>query len=355
MHSSASAFHVRFLSSSSTPSPIVALTIARHVAMEGGSDFSAISASLIQLSRSIVTPCDLSDLTARAMILSIIFSLPLASSSLAAVIQICGSRGRVSRALFNTFLAFSHDSKRANASQRSTCCGQHSVARASKTRASSSGLNSTSAFHKRTELGTFSNARRKTRRLRSSSSSSCAACIQIFTEFGSACTPRAKIALPFSGVFKRAASIHTSSFFGHASHPFCINTRACCNFPANSSKRAAAIQPGACFGFVLITLLSNNLAFLISEISAALVIFCAPKSVKYPLGSIVVCPVTESLNLSSFNPSTVPRPSPTAVKSCSPPFSSASALVVSFSASALANSVSGAGMNPTFNFFFLIV
>ena len=67
---------------------MVALTIARHVAIDGGSAFSAISASLIQLSRSMVTPCDLSDLTARAMIFSTIFSFPFASSSFAAVIQI---------------------------------------------------------------------------------------------------------------------------------------------------------------------------------------------------------------------------------------------------------------------------
>ena len=354
MHSSASAFHVRFLSSSSTPSPIVALMIARHVAMDGGSAFSAISASLIQFSRSMVTPCDLSDLTARAIILSTIFSFPFASSSFAAVIQICGSRGSVSLALFNTLRPFSGVSRRANASQISTCCGQHSVARARSTLASSSGLKSTSAFHSRTEFGTFSRALRNTRRLRSSSVSNCAACIQILTELGRDCTPRARIALAFSDVFNRAASIQTSSFLGHASHPFCMNVRACCNLPASSSRRAAAIHPGPCFGFVLMTLLSNSLAFLISAMSAALVIFCDPKSVRYPLGSIVVCPVTLSDNLSSFNPSTVPRPSPTAVKSCSAPPSSTAVFVVSFSAKALAKSVSGAGMNPTFNFFFLM-
>ena len=38
----------------------------------------------------------------------------------------------------------------------------------------------------------------------------------------------------------------------------------------------------------MMTLLSSKRAFLMSEISAALVIFCEPKTVKYPYGSIVV-------------------------------------------------------------------
>lgn len=53
--------------------------------------------------------------------LSIIFStmcmFPFASSSLAAVIQICRSVGMFSLALFKTFLAFSYVSRRARANQ----------------------------------------------------------------------------------------------------------------------------------------------------------------------------------------------------------------------------------------------
>ena len=44
---------------------------------------------------------------------------------------------------------------------------------------------------------------------------------------------------------------------------------ACCSLPATSSRRAAAIQPGACLGFVLITDLSSRRAFLMSLISAS--------------------------------------------------------------------------------------
>lgn len=43
----------------------------------------------------------------------------------------------------------------------------------------------------------------------------------------------------------------------------------CCSFPATSSRRAAAIQPGACRGLVLITLFSSSRAFLMSLISAS--------------------------------------------------------------------------------------
>ena len=39
--------------------------------------------------------------------------------------------------------------------------------------------------------------------------------------------------------------------------------------PTSSSSRAAAIQPGACLGLVLVTLFSSSLAFLMSEISAS--------------------------------------------------------------------------------------
>ena len=106
-HSAASAFHVRFMSSSSTPAPTVTRTISRHTASAGGSFFSAASASLSQYSRSTDTPWFPRDLTARSTILPTIAPLPLASSSFAAVIQMAGSVGSVSRALFRTFRACS--------------------------------------------------------------------------------------------------------------------------------------------------------------------------------------------------------------------------------------------------------
>ena len=86
---------------------------------------------------------------------------------------------------------------------------------------------------------------------------------------------------------KRAASIHASSLFGHASHAFLARSFAAFNFPAISSNRAAAIHPGACFGFVFITDFKSKRAFLISEISAAELIFNDDREVKYPLGSTV--------------------------------------------------------------------
>lgn len=93
-----------------------------------------------------------------------------------------------------------------------------------------------------------------------------------------------------------AASIQTSSFLGHTSHPFMMVFLAVCIRPVTSSRRAAAIHPGiahyqskvkrqrslnargklggggmnnmhipgACFGFVLMTDLSNSRAFFTS-------------------------------------------------------------------------------------------
>ena len=93
-HSSASAIHVRLRSSSSTPTPMVARTMAAQVALAGGSDFSAASASLSHASRLITTPLSAKLFTPRAMILDTIASLPCASSS-------CGVLARV---LFASFL-----------------------------------------------------------------------------------------------------------------------------------------------------------------------------------------------------------------------------------------------------------
>merc|ERR1712012_580787 len=119
-----------------------------------------------------------------SMVLLHIFSLPLASSNLAAVIQISRSVGMCSRALFNTFLAFSYVSKRAKANQSSVEVGQHSTARPSIILASSGSSNSTASFHNRTELGICSRALRKTRFLALFSVSKSAALIHNFTALG---------------------------------------------------------------------------------------------------------------------------------------------------------------------------
>ena len=310
--SAASAFQVRLRSNSSTPAPAVAKTMARHV--KGLPAFSAVSASLSQYSRSTETPLFRKLLIARSMILCTILersekearmsapakSVPsvaddkcgggskCASSSSAAAIQICGSAGNVSRALFSTTRAFSLVSSRASASHRSTCCGQHSTARASKIFASSSSLRSTTAFHSRTEFGHRSSALRNTRRLRTSSSSNCAACIHSSTSSGNATTARARTALATSGGFKRAFSSHASADVGQASHPLCAKLRAAEIFPASSSKRAAAIHPGACFGLVLMTDLSRRRAFFTSEISDVEDTLTLEREVRYPLGSTTV-------------------------------------------------------------------
>mmetsp|Transcript_2679 Transcript_2679/g.10628 ORF Transcript_2679/g.10628 Transcript_2679/m.10628 type:complete len:323 (+) Transcript_2679:1524-2492(+) len=309
--SAASAFQVRLRSNSSTPAPAVAKTMARQVS--GLPAFSAVSASLSQYSRSTETPLFRKLLIARSMILRTILersieearmsapdaSVPsvatsesggskCASSSSAAAIQICGSAGNVSRALFSTTRAFSLVSSRASASHRSTCCGQHSTARASKIFASSSSDRSTTAFHSRTEFGHRSSALRNTRRLRTSSSSNCAACIHSSTSSGNATTARARTARATSGGFKRAFSSHASADVGQASHPLCAKLRAAEIFPASSSKRAAAIHPGACFGLVLMTDLSRRRAFFTSEISDVEDTLTLEREVRYPLGSTTV-------------------------------------------------------------------
>mmetsp|Transcript_2203 Transcript_2203/g.8463 ORF Transcript_2203/g.8463 Transcript_2203/m.8463 type:complete len:384 (+) Transcript_2203:502-1653(+) len=335
IHSPASEIHVLFRSSSSTFLPTVTLTISKHVF--GCPLRSAVSASLSQNSLSMETPLFARLFTARSMILptkdlasawslvavstealspaTVASFASFASSSFAAAIHTRGSSGSVSRALFKTTRAFSLVSSRANASHKSTCCGQHSVALARRTFASVSLDKSTSAFHSRTDDGIFSRAFRSTCRFRSSSSSSCVACIHRSTFRGMCATARAKIALASSAVLSRAFSLQTSGFMGHASHPFCAKDRAALIFPASSSNLAAAIQPGACFGFVFITDFSNSLAFLTSLISAVDEIFWLCSEVKYPVGSTTVCPLTLSPMESSFSPRTAPRPSPTAVRS----------------------------------------
>jgi hypothetical protein len=82
-----------------------------------------------------------------------------------------------------------------------------------------------------------------------------------------------------------AASNQTSSLFGHCSQPCFIIFLAATILPACSSKQAAAIHPGACFGLDL-TKESNNIrARLISPISASDFMTTFSREVRYPLGS----------------------------------------------------------------------
>lgn len=60
------------------------------------------------------------------------------------------------------------------------------------------------------------------------------------------------------------ASSQTSSFFGHTSQPLMMVFLAVCILPVTSSSLAAAIQPGACFGLVVITDLRRRRAFFTS-------------------------------------------------------------------------------------------
>ena len=59
-------------------------------------------------------------------------------------------------------------------------------------------------------------------------------------------------------------STHTSSFLGHTSHPLIIIFLAVCIRPVTSSRRAAAIHPGAWLGLVVITDFNSKRAFLTS-------------------------------------------------------------------------------------------
>ena len=67
-----------------------------------------------------------------------------------------------------------------------------------------------------------------------------------------------------------------------------MSFRACAVFPAASSTRADAIQPGPCLGLVSRTDFSRRRALLMSPTSAADAIFVAERLVRYPLGSITV-------------------------------------------------------------------
>ena len=90
--------------------------------------FSESMASFIQKSLLISTPAAPRDWKARSMIFCTMALLPLASSSLAAEIQMPRSVGMCSRAVLSTFLAFSYVSSLASASHSSVEDGQHSTA-----------------------------------------------------------------------------------------------------------------------------------------------------------------------------------------------------------------------------------
>mmetsp|Transcript_7706 Transcript_7706/g.10818 ORF Transcript_7706/g.10818 Transcript_7706/m.10818 type:complete len:312 (-) Transcript_7706:280-1215(-) len=287
---------------------IVARIIAPQVI--GAPSFSAASASFNHTSRSFTTWYWLRLLKALSMILSATSAPdPCPSSNLHAAIQMAISVGTFSRAKFSVFRAFSYVSSLASANHMSTLCGTHSTALESMILASLTSSNSIAVRHSFTELGMNSKALRSTTRFLVASVSSSAALNQIFTLPDKCRTALAKIVLAFSGGVNREASSQTSSFSGQISQPCFIIFLAATNFPAYSSNLAAAIQPGPCFGFVLVTLFSKSLAFSMSPTSALELIFIEFKLVKYPFGSTTVCPETLSLIRSKFKPKTFPRAS----------------------------------------------
>jgi len=85
-----------------------------------------------------------------------------------------------------------------------------------------------------------------------------------------------------------AASSQTSSLFGHCSQPCLISLRAATIRPACSSRAAAAIHPGACFGFDLMSESNSMRARLISPISASVLMTWLSNDVRYPFGSMDV-------------------------------------------------------------------
>ncbi|GIX62894.1 G-patch domain-containing protein [Babesia caballi] len=237
-------------------------------------------------------------------------TLPLDSSSLAAVIQISGLVGSCFRASFSTFCASWYGQSRASASHRSTESVTHSTARFSITYALDSSSSEIASFHSRTELGMNSSAFRRIRRLSLTLVARLAASTHTLTDLGTILTALASTACTYSGFSRRAASSHTSSRSPHFSHASAMISRAFAIFPASSSTRAAAIHPDACVGFVAITDLSSVRAFLMSATSLSLLMFIDSRSVRYPLGSTTVCPPMLSVTLSSVSESTAPLACP---------------------------------------------
>merc|ERR1719187_539902 len=202
-----------------------------------------------------------------SMILPIILSLSFASSSLAAVIQICRSVGMCSRALFSTRRAFSYVSNLASAIHSSVLVGQHSTARLNKILASLGVSSSMAAFHSLTELGICSSALRNTFFLARGSCSRSAALIQILTVWGTCSTASFTTFLASSGGCSLAASSQTSSDLGQTSQPLMMRFLAAWILPVTSSSLAEAIHAGGWLGLVSLTDLSNSRAFLMSLMS----------------------------------------------------------------------------------------
>jgi len=125
-------------------------------------------------------------------------------------------------------------------------------------------------FQSLTEFGMNSRERRMTLFLFLTSVSKDMALNHKRTDCGICLTALAKIILALSTLLRRAASNQTSSLFGHSSQPLEMISLAATILPANSSKRAAAIQPGAFFGLVVMTDFKSIRAFFISLISASL-------------------------------------------------------------------------------------
>mmetsp|Transcript_20984 Transcript_20984/g.50658 ORF Transcript_20984/g.50658 Transcript_20984/m.50658 type:complete len:221 (+) Transcript_20984:1569-2231(+) len=207
---------------------------------------------------------------ARSRILGTFCMLLFASSSFAAVNQICGSLGTFLRALLRTLRASWYSSRRARASQRSTDSGQHpsSTALVRRTRAESFSSSSTAAFQRRSESGISSNARLRTRRFPLTSCSSSVARTHSDTLVGRWCTAWATMRFACSGGWMLEASIHTSSLSGTASHPCMMRLRPCATFPAMTSRRDAAIHAGECLGLEVMADLRRRRACLISATSA---------------------------------------------------------------------------------------
>mmetsp|Transcript_2236 Transcript_2236/g.7472 ORF Transcript_2236/g.7472 Transcript_2236/m.7472 type:complete len:474 (-) Transcript_2236:944-2365(-) len=306
--SSASATQVFLASSSSTPSPTVLLTSWAHVPSAGwGLCLSQSSAKASHCSRVTTAPFCFKDLTALSTILATrphsaktpklvsgsslalfsssapsapLFLNKFASSSFAAATQISGSVGRVCLALFSTFLALSWVSSLASASHSSLCCGQHSVALLSSTRASSSDDRSTRARQSRTLFGRRSSAFLRTLLWaavawsprpcspETSGDSSLAASSHSLTDFGTWARPLAMHTFFSSGVCcSSEAWSQMSSDLGQAAHPLAMRALAFWAFPRSDSSLAAAIQPGAWLGFVAVTDCSSFLAFFTSWMS----------------------------------------------------------------------------------------
>ena len=148
--------------------------------------------------------------------------------------------------------------------------------------------------------------RRNTRFFAFVSCSRSAAASQIFTLCPTCCTALARMTFASSFCYVNdmstfqtdglsnlrtcnlAASSQTSSLFWHCSQPCLISLRAATIRPACSSRAAAAIQPGACFGLDLMSESNNMRARLISPISASVLITWLSKEVRYPFGSMDV-------------------------------------------------------------------